>query len=254
MDIQSKLGPLPVWAWGLIIGGLAVVWLWVSGRTDTTDYSQSVTGESGNPVPDDIAPGGDFSTVPVMPETGDTPTPSDTNDDWLRRAVDAVINSGVSTVSAQRAIQKYLSGETLTTAEEGIVNKALTETGLPPDGTATPSVEPSEPESDPGPVSNETTTALGGSRSARYGVPLAISGNVRWADPRKTGRPSGSVTFNVDGYTRTRKLVNGKAVAIYTPKRKGGAGKDGVYKVHVTYNPTGGAKPSASTPTVIRIK
>lgn len=144
MDFRSKIGPLPAWAWGTIIGGVFVVWLWVSKR-DTTASDAEPTSQSTSPV----AVTSDLGTpVYVTPpaDTTATATADPTNSEWLVQAVNAVANnSTTSRLTAQSVLEKYLYGDSaLSASDQIIVNLALTKVGLPPEGTfSTPSLQSS---------------------------------------------------------------------------------------------------------------
>lgn len=136
--LTAKLGPLPVWVWGLFIGGLLVAWQWASRRG--SDTGTAVDDSSSAAVP----------STPVFPDAGNSQgtntvvtggnyeaTPTErTNGQWLLLAVKAAVEKGVSTLTAQAALEKYLTGQHLTAGEMSIVETALADknVGLPPEG------------------------------------------------------------------------------------------------------------------------
>src|SRR5690606_13424835 len=64
-----------------------------------------------------------------------TPTER-TNGQWLVLAVKAAVDKGISTLTAQTALEKYITGQHLTAGEMAIVETALADedVGLPPEG------------------------------------------------------------------------------------------------------------------------
>lgn len=148
-DFTGKIGPLPVWAWGLIFGGIAVGYYYWSqlkdqnGQTVTEDNSAAadnatgVTSMSGADLIDSAytATGLSASTL----ATTSAPESTDTNSAWGIRAVQALIGKGIAPITAQTAVQKYLDGQALDSSETALVNQAIVLVGsTPPDGTATP--------------------------------------------------------------------------------------------------------------------
>lgn len=144
MDFKSNIGPLPIWAWGLIFGGAVVAYMyWSQAKdsngetisTDTADGYNASTDSSGDGY-DAIE--GAFRTSGAYPSTlatREVTESTDTNSAWLIRAVDYLIGSGTSPIQAQSAVQKYLEGESLTSAETDLVNKAIKGVGQAPEGT-----------------------------------------------------------------------------------------------------------------------
>ena len=142
MDIQARLGPLPVWAWGLIFGGAAVAYMYwqnakdSNGDTVSTDSTDSVdTGDLGSSYD---AIDGAFTVGTASGSTLSTTTEetTDTNTAWLARAVNYLIGTGVTPLAAQSALQKYLEGESLSSDETDLVNKAIKSVGQTPEGTS----------------------------------------------------------------------------------------------------------------------
>jgi hypothetical protein len=137
--LTAKLGPLPVWVWGLFIGGLLVAWQWARSRNSGTVTETEDSGSTSAAVPSFPSSGTGNSQGTNTVVTGEdyeaTPTER-TNGQWLMLAVKAAVQKGVSTLSAQSALEKYLTGQHLTAGEKGIVDTALADTnvGLPPQG------------------------------------------------------------------------------------------------------------------------
>lgn len=249
-NLGKKMGPFPVWVWGVLIGGAFVVWYWVSQQTGTvTTEEESTPGTVGTPS-------GDFSTVPVLPETGGETQDEATNAEWLIQAVNAVANSGVSYVSAQAALMKFLNGGTLTVQEQAIVDKARQLVGPPPEGTSgIPEVTP-DPDADKS-VKWETKTTISAASKTAFGRSLVAKYKVTWADPYgHTAPPTGPLVTTIDGgLSKTLPLVNGTAVRVMLIGRNVDAFKDKVAVLGARYTPKEGwqSKGSAATPVTVRI-
>lgn len=149
--LTDKIGGVPVWVWGVIIGGLVVVWTWVSRRGSSgaapASGAANISSEEAtalNGALQGLSSGSNplTSGVPSAAEPGETRS----NDWWLNQSLVHVLSLGASPLTAQRALQKYLQGQPLTEAEAKIINQAVTKYGLPPQGVSDiPTVEPSTP-------------------------------------------------------------------------------------------------------------
>ena len=148
--MKGKLGPLPVWAWGLIIGGIVVgVYYWRQVKDDngqeiTSDNESAALaeqeGDSGYVASSDLvdsaftpgsASGSSLATV-------DTATPSDTNDAWAARVIAKLTGAGVAFTDAQAAVSKLLNGEELSADESALVDRGQKLEGtLPPEALST---------------------------------------------------------------------------------------------------------------------
>lgn len=179
--LTKKLGPLPVWGWGVIAGVVILVGYYYysnnkkaanAGEADVVissdDLFKSIAGGSGGVG----GSGGATSTEPVNYET---------NTSWRQKGVALLIGSGVSPLKAQAALDNYIQGNPLTSEQAGYVNTVITALGLPPDGTfgipsvlgapaatpaPTPTVTPPAPT-----VAPPAPTGATGATSARAGTP-----------------------------------------------------------------------------------
>lgn len=257
--LKAKVGPLPVWAWGLLAGGAFTIWYWVSQRNaGTSTDSGVVDDETGTVAP----PSGDFGTVPIVPND-DPVQDENTNQEWLVQALNAAGTAGVSFVTAQIALQKYLNGQTLTTTQRGIVNKIIGIVGPPPEGTqGIPEVVPDKPTPKPPTkptTSYDTVTTVTGATTRRFGQSLVIYVKTRWrSSTGHVGNPVGAVSVVVDNVTRALRmpLVNGNAVYVITPFKGMDSTKDKRWIIYAKYAPTAGskAKSSDSSPLVVTIR
>lgn len=211
--ITQKLGPFPVWVWGVLIGGGLIAWYWFSGAGVTQGDATSSDGE----FTTELAPSGDFSEKTVVPE-GDSGVDDATNEEWLSQAISAAAGSGGSQVAIRAALQKFLMGEELTSQERGWVDRALTEVGQPPEGTS--GISEGAPDEESAGPSTATTTVVKSTNKVRAGTPAMILAHVRWVNPDGRVNPSGVVHIAVDGkHWRTLPLTNGSAAIPFYMKR-----------------------------------
>ena len=151
LDLQGKIGPLPAWAWGGLIG-IAVVGFSYMHRSNSAAVA---AGDGAVPVAIDGVDGAfggasggtspiDDGTVPVSQDPADfsgvLPDYSGVDfqdktslETWVARAVLWLSGQGVSPPKAQDAISNYLSG-TSDPAGESIVQQAVMHFGAPPLG------------------------------------------------------------------------------------------------------------------------
>lgn len=148
--LKSKAGPLPVWAWGLIIGVVIVAGMyWRSSRSAALSAGSPTT-EPTMAVPDlsGSSDGLGASSSGGGGSGGSTTTPDSSpqftsNAAWMTYAVAKLISEGNNPLSTQIALANYLAGKTLTAAEQGLVNQAIARFGLPPNGVdMTPTLAP----------------------------------------------------------------------------------------------------------------
>lgn len=248
-----KLGPLPVWGWGAIIGGAFIAWYWYS----NAGLESTGSGEEESGVGQTPGPSGDFSTVPVLPEDTDPVVDENTNAEWL---VQAVKNAppGASILAVQAALEKYLNGTKLTAAEGQIVDAIVRKVGLPPQGTAGPPVvgtpKPTPEKPTPEPQTKDTVVTLGAPTVRKFGQAATIRVAVRWVKRgSRLTNPTGRVAFYVDGKkTAVLPLINGGAVWIAVPTRGWESTKDKKWVIDARYIP-GNGSPSSATSHVISL-
>lgn len=248
----KKLGPFPVWVWGVLIGGAFVIWYWVSQRDIGSGSSSAGEDTVGTVAP----PSGDFSTVPVIP--GEAPiVDQNTNAEWLIQAGTAAGTLGISFVTAQTALMKYLNGQTLTDAERVMIDRIIAKVGPAPEGVASPPDVTPAPSTPTTPtVTQDTKTTVSGATTRRFGQALVIYVKVRWTSQSgHTGNPSGRVSVYIDDVRRALvPLINGDAIYIITPFKSMASAKDGKWVVRARYWPKGQAKGSESNLHVISIR
>lgn len=158
--LGEKLGPLPVWVWGVGLGVTITGARWAIDKhkaaaapppaADSTDAGTpagtgaGVTGGSG------VIPGAG-SPVAVgslgVPNPGGWNVPADqvagtpttrsgptTNAEWQTLAVEALTADGYPPLTVETAISKYLAGNPTTVAEQALISQAFRHTGRPPEG------------------------------------------------------------------------------------------------------------------------
>ena len=134
--LKSKAGPLPVWAWGVIIGVIIV---------GATYYFRSRTAVAGATADDatsvaypDVEGGTGLSSGGAV-VNADGSSDDDggffSNSAWLAAGVAWAVGQAMNPLTVQRALQKYLDGDDLTQAESDIVSAVVKKFGLPPTGT-----------------------------------------------------------------------------------------------------------------------
>lgn len=133
LDLGKQVGPLPMGGWLVVIaGGLAVGYVInrnmaknasAGNEQDPTQLTESGVGGGG----------GQFVYTP--PSSGSTDTAPQTNATWGAKAKNWLIAppQSINPTTADNAIRKYLSGQSLTVAERAIVDLALVRFGVPPD-------------------------------------------------------------------------------------------------------------------------
>lgn len=135
VDPKAELGPLPVWGWGIVVGGLAVAYLWFGRATKATAVVAApvATTVADSSLVDSLykpsgaSNGSGIITLTQGPES---------NLAWAARTIAALALQGISPIEAQIAVSQYVQGATLTAAQQRIVEKAIAATGLPPEGVS----------------------------------------------------------------------------------------------------------------------
>lgn len=129
--LTAKLGPLPVYAWGLIIGAIFVVFMYFGKRKGGTEDTEEATSQArtidlNNFAPTSGIPNSGPGTIIEPEET--------TNAVWLAQSLALLMGRGISPIDGQVALMNYLNGLALTAEQQKLVNIALAKYGLPPQG------------------------------------------------------------------------------------------------------------------------
>jgi len=131
----KKIGPLPGWAWVLIIVGLAYgAFLWrkrgaASGTVAPVQAPSAVGFSSAGPAPGTNTYNGQVSTLPVgQPGLS-------TNAAWAKSVTDFLVGTGnYSPADISNAIGNFISGNALNEQQTAIVNTAIKQFQTPPEG------------------------------------------------------------------------------------------------------------------------
>lgn len=211
--VEKKIGPLPVWAWGAIIGG-ALYFVWrrkakaaAAAATTTVDNGAGAVDPSATDATaldttgtDQWDPNsaldsylGADPTNPAYP-VGSTsqgvPAPV-TNAQWARLSADDLIGKGDDPSLVQTALAKYISGGALSVAEKAIVDAALIAFGSPPEGVQAVTTTPP-----PGKVTPPPKTAVKfPSQIHKVGATTTIQALVRQYYPNATQAEQNEIVF-----------------------------------------------------------
>lgn len=132
-DFKGKLGPLPVWLWGVIAGVLALIGYLIYARTGKAGESagSSTAGTATNldamGYQTSGIKGGSATTETTVPENNVT---------WLSRVSRSVADTlAASPSEVYAALYKYVTGQAITEKEKAYVDKGIQIGMNPPEGT-----------------------------------------------------------------------------------------------------------------------
>lgn len=131
-DLTKKIGPLPGYAYVLIIAVVAyAVYYW-------RKHSASVSGVVPQ-VPSAIAADNSASPFPgaspsVTQATNNGMPAASTNAIWAANATNVLVGTGSDPTTVSNALAHYLGGQQLSASEQSIINLAITHFGAPPEG------------------------------------------------------------------------------------------------------------------------
>jgi LysM repeat protein len=130
----KKIGPLPGWVWVVGIAGIAwVIYLRKQKSTAVSAVTTAPVGaDSVFPVTYGDAPG--TGTFDGVQNAGPKGTSNTTNASWAKMVTDALITAGGNPTEVSNAITRWLSGESLNTTQQAIVNNVQRQYGTPPNG------------------------------------------------------------------------------------------------------------------------
>ncbi len=147
--LGKKVGPLPLGAWLIIVGGAGAYYMYLKRSAEPT-YQEPME-DTGTPagVGNGALIQSDYQTT-----TGSTNSSVsfETNDQWGQAVINYLIARGIAPTVAQNAVSKYLNSESLSTSEWAILNIGIGYAGAPPilpassgDAPNTPNVNPPTP-------------------------------------------------------------------------------------------------------------
>lgn len=151
--LTRKIGPLPVYAWAGIIIVIALAYRWYSNRQAANTAAASTSSGAANTSGDASGVGGVTGAGSGFSgsSTGGSgtvvtgPQGATTNSQWASLVLQAFVAAGADPTTVSNALTDYLNGNSLTAAEQAIVNQALTQFGPPPQGVLPVSTVPITP-------------------------------------------------------------------------------------------------------------
>lgn len=141
----KKLGPLPVWAWGAVLGLGVVAYMYFRNKTSGSTAASSTndsgaTAGTGSVLPDmtanDLGTPGDYTGQTT---SGSSVGPTLDNATWLAQAVAYMVTQGKNPLTVSQALDRYLNGESLSWTQEQYVSAVVAKFGLPPQGVSSDS-------------------------------------------------------------------------------------------------------------------
>ncbi|MGW4205013.1 hypothetical protein [Streptomyces sp. NPDC004726] len=127
-SLGQKVGPLPLGVWiAAVIGGIGIAYV-VRQRGDDEPTDPYTPDGTQYGQPNGIGQRGDDDTEPAE----DLDADPQTNEQWGRIAIRRMIARGYDPSLVDRAIRKYLAGETLTVTERALIAETLVVIGPPP--------------------------------------------------------------------------------------------------------------------------
>ena len=132
--LGQKLGPLPVWTWGVVVGVGVVAYVWISKASESQTVMQPSDAMLRPVAGDSSALDSAFYARSGASGTYPSEAPAETNLTWLTTVQSVLAGKGYAPLDISNALNRYLNGESLSDSDQRIVNEALTAKGLPPDG------------------------------------------------------------------------------------------------------------------------
>lgn len=265
--LGAKVGGVPAWGIGVGLALLVLAVMWYRNKqsaataaastaaADSTDTTSATDGSVAGLAYDDpnqidpntgvtFASEGytttaevdsylDSGAVPTTESVGLTPqglSAPTTNTQWAQLVADYLIGKGDDPTLVSNAISAYTNGQTLTTAEQAVINMALDVFGEPPEGVIPVSTTAPGGGSDTG-----TTTTGTGSTSATGTVTVPKVTGLRGEDGKKAVEKAGLV-WKQDPDTTPA----GKTTTVKTQDPKAGSKVDKGSTVSVTLSVEGG--------------
>ena len=133
-----KLGPLPTWAWALVIAGAVYGWYaWkkVSGASSVAlgASTPATAGTVLDPLGSGAVSNGSGYSGSVTTYPQGTPAAT-TNAQWARNVADQLIALGDNPSLVSTTLADYVGGQALPNGGSSIIDQALTKFGSPPEG------------------------------------------------------------------------------------------------------------------------
>ncbi len=131
----KKVGPFPIYVWGLVFGGVIVVYIYVKAQNSAASPSAAstvpsgVTGTLPNQTP--MSVGGSPVAASSGSSTAGAPV---TNAGWIAQAMANAGTFGVSPLAVEQALSNYTNGMPLNPTDQATTNAVLNSLGAPPEG------------------------------------------------------------------------------------------------------------------------
>jgi hypothetical protein len=237
--LGQKAGPLPIGVW--LVAAIAIWWYLnrknagASGAASGTD--QAVDPVTGQPYSQELGAAEQQLSDQASSNQSTTAGQFTDNNTWAQAAINYLVARGVDPAQATDAIETFLSGQSLTTQQQGDVNLAIQGLGAPPDvpGPASPPAGTVIPPPSSGGTPTPTPTSTG--TVTRYPAPSGLkvtsktntTVTVQWNQTNPAAK-----SFTVATYQ-----LNGKRVGYSTvdvPDAKGGHGVFTVTGLHSKYS------------------
>jgi len=136
IDLKKKMGPLPIWAWGLIAGSIIGLYLYSRhrGGEDTFIEDDAATELEDASVEEGVGEGPGWETFP--PPTTPSPAAPDTytnNREWAAYAINITIQqTDLDNAAIATAVGKFIAKQPLTQAQVDIIGIVIGLAGAPP--------------------------------------------------------------------------------------------------------------------------
>lgn len=130
----NKIGGVPVWGWAAGLSAVVLAYAWWRNRS--SNPSSGATMIDGNAT----ASGLNALGVPSSGQNTSAGPQPETLDDWMSAALGAA-GSGNST-DVLGALNNFLAGQPLSSAQQSLVDKVIGSIGLPPGYSSLPAAQP----------------------------------------------------------------------------------------------------------------
>jgi nucleoid-associated protein YgaU len=235
--LKQKVGPLPLYVW--MIAGVAIWWYFSrKNAASATGAPNQQTDPAGNigaidpatgyvyGTPEDLAAlasnnagsGGGSGTASGSTGGGTVGGQYPDDESWGRAAINYLVGLGIDPTTANEAIQQFLAGQTLTTAQQADVNEAIQALGAPPQPPGPTGTAPPPVVTPPGPPPGGTVMASNPPSGFTVTAKNATSIGLKWNSVKNAtgytvayGTTSGSQAnkVNVNGSSATTTTVGG---------------------------------------------
>lgn len=141
----KKLGPLPVWGWGALLGLAVVGYMYYKNKSTSSAVAAPATNDAGATTGGSVTPDLTANNLGTVGDyTGQvttTPTAGSVTDNttWEVQAVAWMVTQGKNPLSVQQALDAYLNGTTLSWTQQQLVTAVVSKYGLPPQGVSSDS-------------------------------------------------------------------------------------------------------------------